>query len=192
RVLAIARVARAVLLRSLLDPWMGNTLPLVTLFGAVAAVVWTGGVRPAIAVAILGYLACSYLFIEPRGHIEFTDPGTTIGALAYVFTCTLIILFGEVARRAHLHGSERRELLRVTLRSIGDAVIATDVGGHITYMNPVSAKLTGWMEHEALGQSLDSVFRIVNEETHRPVENPAIKALRAGVVVGRANHTVLI
>jgi PAS domain S-box-containing protein len=189
---AIAALAAAVLLRYLLDPWMGNTLPLVTLFAAVAAAVWIGGYRPAIAVLILGYLACSYLFIEPRGHIEFTDPGTVIGALAYVFTCTLIILFGEAMRRAQLRASDRREVLRVTLQSIGDGVIATDVRGHITYMNAVAEKLTGWMEREAQGQSLDSVFRIVNEETRRPVENPAVKALRAGVVVGLANHTVLI
>src|SRR5262245_17911408 len=189
---AIAALAAAVLLRYLLDPWMGNTLPLVTLFGAVAAVVWTGGIRPAIAVVILGYLACSYLFIDPRGRIEFTDAGTVIGALAYAFTCAFIILFGEAARRAQMRASERREVLRVTLRSIGDAVIATDVGGRITYMNPVAEQLTGWAEHEALGQSLDSVFRIVNEETRQPVENPAVKALRARVVVGLANHSVLI
>src|SRR5262245_25992441 len=189
---AIAALAAAVLLRYLLDPWMGNTLPLVTLFGAIAAVVWTGGVRPAIAVAILGYLACSYLFIDPRGRIEFANAGTLISALAYVFTCALIILFGEAARRAHVRASERREVLRVTLRSIGDAVIATDVGGHITYMNPVAEKLTGWTEHEAHGQSLDSIFRIVNEETGRPVDSPAVKALRAGVVAGFANHSVLI
>jgi len=189
---AIAALAAAVLLRYLLDPWMGNTLPLVTLFGAVAAAVWIGGYRPAIAVVILGYFACSYWFIEPRGHIQFTDPGTVIGALAYVFTCTLIILFGEAMRRAQLRASERREVLRVTLQSIGDGVIATDVTGHITYMNAVAEKLTGWVEREAQGQSLDSVFRIVNEETRRPVDNPAVKALRAGVVVGLANHTVLI
>jgi PAS domain S-box-containing protein len=189
---AIAALAAAVLLRYLLDPWMGNTLPLVTLFGAVAAAVWIGGAGPAIVVVILGYLACSYLFIDPRGHIEFTDAETVIGALAYVFTCALIILFGEAVRRAQQRVSERREVLRVMLRSIGDAVIATDVAGHITYMNPVAEKLTGWVEHEAQGQSLDSVFRIVNEETRGPVENPAVEALRAGVVVSLATHTVLI
>jgi len=189
---AIAALAAAVLLRYLLDPWMGNTLPLVTLFGAVAAAVWVGGYWPGVGVAILGYLACSYLFIDPRGHLEFNDPGTVIGVVAYLFTCTLIILFGVAMRRARMRAAERGEVLRVTLRSIGDAVIATDVTGRITYMNPVAEQLTGWVEREAQGQSLDSVFRIVNEETGQPVENPATKALRAGVVVGLANHTLLI
>ena len=77
-------------LRLALDPLMGDTLPLVTLFGAVAAAVWVGGYRPAIMVTTLGYLACAYLFIPPRGIFVFDVP-TVIGLVAYVFTCTLII-----------------------------------------------------------------------------------------------------
>ena len=67
---ALAALAGAVLLRWLLDPVMGGTLPLVTLFGAVALAVWIGGYRPAVLVSFLGYLACSYLFIEPRGAVQ--------------------------------------------------------------------------------------------------------------------------
>ena len=67
---AIAALAAAVLLRWLLDPVMGDSLPLVTLFGAIAAGVWIGGYRPAVLVAILGYLACNWLFIEPRGQLH--------------------------------------------------------------------------------------------------------------------------
>ena len=63
----MAALALAVLVRWLLDPLMGDTLPLVTLFGAVAAGVWVGGYRPAVVVAVLGYVACAYLFIPPRG-----------------------------------------------------------------------------------------------------------------------------
>ena len=91
-----------------------------------------------------------------------------------------------------MRASERRELFRVTLRSIGDAVITTDVEGRVTYMNAVAESLTGWNQADAVGQSLETVFRIVNEDTRQPVENPAMKALRDGVVVGLANHTVLI
>ena len=68
--LGLVALVAAVLLRWLLDPLMGDSLPLVTLFGAVAAAVWLGGYRPAIVVTILGYLACHYLFIEPRGQVE--------------------------------------------------------------------------------------------------------------------------
>ena len=189
--LSIAALLAAVLLRWALDPLMGDTLPLVTLFGAVAAAVWVGGYRPAIMVTTLGYLACAYLFIPPRGIFVFDVP-TVIGLVAYVFTCALIIGFGEAMRKAQRRASEGRDLLQVTLRSIGDAVITTDNGGRVTYLNAVAESLTGWVKQDALGQPLDSVFRIVNEQTRRPVESPATKALREGVVVGLANHTVLI
>ncbi|MFZ0061322.1 MAG: PAS domain S-box protein [Pyrinomonadaceae bacterium] len=190
--LGIVALAVAVLLRWLLDPLMGDSLPFVTLFGAVAAAVWLGGYRPAIVVAILGYLACHYLFIEPRGEVNLTNMGNVVGLVAYLFTCALIIVFGESARFAHQRASERREVLSITLRSIGDAVITTDNAGHITYLNKVAESVTGWTLEEARGQPLDTVFHIVNEATRLPVANPATKALRQGIVVGLANHTLLI
>jgi PAS domain S-box-containing protein len=182
----------AVLLRWLLDPLMGDSLPLVTLFGATAAAVWLGGYRPAIVVAILGYLACDLLFIQPRGQLGLYEAENVVGLAAYLFTCLLIIGFGEAMRAAQLRASERRDVLGVTLQSIGDAVITTDNDGHITYLNRVAESLTGWVHTEALGQPLDRVFKIVNETTRLPVENPAIRALRDGVVIGLANHTVLL
>jgi PAS domain S-box-containing protein len=87
---------------------------------------------------------------------------------------------------------EQREWLRVTLSSIGDAVITTDTDGLVTFLNPVAESLTGWTQAEAAGVPLETVFKIVNEETRRTVENPATRALREGVVVGLANHTLLI
>ncbi len=82
--------------------------------------------------------------------------------------------------------------LRVTLRSIGDAVIATDGEGRVTLMNPVAQALTGWPEDEARGRPLDEVFRIVNEETRASVESPVRRVLSEGTIVGLANHTLLI
>src|SRR5271168_4044390 len=84
------------------------------------------------------------------------------------------------------------EWCRVTLASIGDAVITTDNEGRITFLNPVAEALTGWTLQQAAGQPLGSVFRIVNEESRRTVESPAVRALREGVVVGLANHSLLI
>lgn len=87
---------------------------------------------------------------------------------------------------------ETQEEFRTTLYSIGDAVITTDHEGGVRQMNPVAEQLTGWPESEAQGKPLDHVFHIVNEETHTVVENPVQRVLREGVVVGLANHTVLI
>jgi PAS domain S-box-containing protein len=84
------------------------------------------------------------------------------------------------------------EGLRVTLASIGDAVIATDAEGRVVFLNPVAQSLTGWSDEEAHGQPLARVFRIVNEHTRQEVENPVTRALREGTVVGLANHTILI
>jgi PAS domain S-box-containing protein len=78
-----------------------------------------------------------------------------------------------------------------TLRSIGDAVIATDAGGCITFMNPVAEALTRWTEGDARGRPLDEVFAIFSEETRQVVESPVAKVLREGKIVGLANHTVL-
>jgi PAS domain S-box-containing protein len=190
--LSLATLVAAVLLRLALDPVMGDELPLVTLFGAVAAAVWLGGHRQAILVTILGYAACSYLFISPRGSLAFASGGQIIGFVAYLFTCALIIGFGEAARRAQRQAKERGELWQVTLSSVGDAVITTDNDGRVVYLNPVAESMTGWTRSEASGESLASVFRIVNEDTRRPVESPAERALREGIVVGLANHTLLI
>ena len=188
---ALAALCAAIALRWRLDPMVGDTLPLATLFGAVAVTVWVGGYRPAVIVALLGYLASAYLFVEPRGELGRGDTRNVVGLLAYVFTCALIIGIGWAMRRARASASER-DMLRVTLASIGDAVITTDNEGRVTYLNAVAESLTGWTYQQASSQPLDAVFRIVNEETRLPVASPVARALREGVVVGLTNHTMLI
>ncbi|HEY6134454.1 MAG TPA: PAS domain-containing protein [Rubrivivax sp.] len=87
---------------------------------------------------------------------------------------------------------EQREWMRVTLRSIGDAVIATDGEGRVLLMNPVAEALCGWTAAAAAGRRLDEVFVIVNEDTRAPVESPVAMVLREGRIVGLANHTLLL
>jgi PAS domain S-box-containing protein len=100
----------------------------------------------------------------------------------------------EVAHRRRIEQvlAEQKEWLRTTLESIGDAVIATDTGSQITFLNSVAQALTGWTQDEAVGQPLMRVFRIVNEKTRLPAEDPVDRALRDGIVVGLANHTILL
>src|SRR6266568_1001936 len=85
-----------------------------------------------------------------------------------------------------------KERLAVTLRSIGDAVIATDEWTRVTILNRAAEELTGWKSEEAAGKALREVFNIVNEETRQPALSPVDRVLREGVVVGLANHTALI
>ena len=87
---------------------------------------------------------------------------------------------------------QQREWLRVTLTSIGDAVIATDAEGRVTFVNPVAESLTGWKAEEAAGQPVQCVFRIVNEQTGQPLEEPVARVLREGRAVELANHAALV
>ncbi len=87
---------------------------------------------------------------------------------------------------------EQREWLRVTLRSIGDAVIATDAAGRVTFLNPASEALTGWDAKEAAGQPIEHVFRIVNERTGEPLPEPVARVLRECRAVELANHAALV
>ena len=89
-----------------------------------------------------------------------------------------------------LRESEQR--WATTLSSIGDAVIATDTSGNIMFMNNEAQKLTGWTLSDAFQKPAKVVFNIVNEHTRLDVENPIEKVLKEGVVVGLANHTVLL
>ena len=115
-------------------------------------------------------------------------------AFLSVVAVTTLVLAAVVAerRKSDAVAQEQREWLAVTLSSIGDAVIATDTQGRVTFMNPVAAAVTGWPDAEALGKDITEVFQIINEHTRQVVENPIAKVLRAGTVVGLANHTLLI
>ncbi len=122
-----------------------------------------------------------------------------VGALLAFYSRRQLVLLSHSYNRAFVLARERadqvleqRERLQVTLTSIGDGVIVTDVDGKVTFVNPVAQALTGWNADDAQGQPLDQVFAIVNEATRHQVENPVTKVLREGTVVGLANHTTLL
>ena len=106
----------------------------------------------------------------------------------------VVLVFRDVTeeRRAEDAIAEQREWFETTLESIGDAVIATDVQGHVVFMNPIAEHMTGWRLADARGKPCAGVFDIINENSRRTVENPVTRVLAEGTVVGLANHTVLI
>src|SRR5262245_16169432 len=202
---SVASVVLAILIRWLLDPLLGNSLQLLTLYGAVAVSVWFGGWKPGTLAALLAFLAADYFFVPPRYVWEFNWPvvATFVG---YSISCGIIIYFGDRMRRANarletesrgraaigLGLAQQKELLATTLASIGDGVIVTDNVGRVTFLNAEAEGLTGWKAAEAAGQPLSTVFRIINEVSRQPVESPVEKSLRLGTVVGLANHTLLL
>lgn len=95
-------------------------------------------------------------------------------------------------KKLHDEVEREKEKLEVTLRSVGDAVITTDVEGKVEIMNKIAEELTGWTNEEARGKTLEEIFNIVNYYTRDRVTNPVEKVLKTGKIVGLANHTVLI
>ena len=131
--------------------------------------------------------------VRLRDGLQAALKGTTL-----TFTLTsllaLALLFG-----VHLLSERSREQLHrhaawlsTTLRSMGDAVIATDGEGRVTFLNPAAETLTGWAREEASGKPLEQIFRITNQTTGEVAEDPVARVLREGVVVGLANHTALM
>ena len=121
--------------------------------------------------------------------------GLAAGITALVLVTAFVVLQQRSFRSRALAADalfEQKELFRTTLASIGDAVISTDRGARVTFLNPVAEQLTGWKSAEAEGEPLASVFEIVNEQTRAPVQNPALRALRDGSVVALQNHTILV
>ncbi len=197
--LAVLGVVLATLLRMALDPILGDHQPFVTYYVAVLLISWSCGKGPSLLAIGLSALAGDYSFIPPRTSLNISDVEQARGLVLFVLVALVILLLNELQRsardQAEAHAREaasQREQLRVTLSSIGDAVIATDLRGCVSFLNPVAEALTGWSLSDAQGQPLEAVFRIVHEHSRQTVENPVARVLREGTVVGLANHTLLI
>jgi PAS domain S-box-containing protein len=103
-----------------------------------------------------------------------------------------LLAANEELERRSAELAEQHESFRVTLASIGDAVITTDTQAKITFLNPVAEAMTGWKLKEAIGQPLERVFTIIHEQTRQPAQSPVAKVLSGGETVELANHTALI
>lgn len=189
-VIALLIIASALFIRWPLSPWLGDGRPYLTLFGAVALAVWFARWRAAAITAFIGFVASNYFLVAPGSG--FFNQNVAVEFLVYGLSTGFIIFFGECMHRAKEREVAQKNLLSVTLASIGDGVIVTDPRGAITFMNGEAERLTGWKSPDAAGRQLTDVFHIINEETRETIEGPVEKILRMGMVVGLGNHTVLI
>jgi PAS domain S-box-containing protein len=130
--------------------------------------------------------------IEPIYSFGISSVHDAFAIALYSMTGVVISALSESRLRSQRRIAADQRRYAVTLASIGDAVIATDTRARITFLNPAAEALTAWPAAEAVGRPLPEVFRIVNEQTRQPVDDPAAKVLLARTVVGLANHTLLL
>ncbi len=195
---AVVATGLGVGVRLLLTPWLGDALPFLTIFPAVAVAVWYGGFWAGLLATMLGYLAAALFFIPPAG-ILLGGSEQIVGLIGFLLSCAIILIFGSRMHQARARAednarelAEQREWFRTTLASIGDAVITTDITGRVTFLNPIAERLTGWPAEEAEGEALARVFPVVAEPSGQPAVNPVDRVLREGSVVGLGNPTELI
>lgn len=189
---AVVAPAVTLLVRWPLEAVLGDRVLYMAFFPAVLLASYFGGIWPGLLATMLSALSATYFLVEPFFSFEITTVHDAVAVTLFLLVGTVVSGLSETLLRARrrIKASERR--YAVTLSSIGDAVIATDSGARITFLNPTAEALTGWPMAEAVGRPLAEVFRIVHEQTLEPVEDPATKVLRQGKLVGLANHTALL
>ncbi|HZP37331.1 MAG TPA: GAF domain-containing protein [Methylomirabilota bacterium] len=173
---AILAVAAA-LACSLLSLPLVERSQLFLLLAAVVLSAWYGGARPGLLATALAVLVQHTVF-ETQGH-------DWIRTAMFVLICAGICAAAAGRRRAEARLREQREELAVTLASIADAVVVTDVAGRVRFMNAAAERLTGRSAQEARGRPLPAICPLVSEETRAPVESPAARVVRDGALAPR-------
>ncbi len=199
---AVVATAAAVFMRWLLDPLLGDLLPLATLYAAVALAAGWGGARPALVAVALGYFVGRYLFIQPRGSLGFADVRDIVVLLLYLLACLIIVGFGEAMRRSQRRSADSRshalkkqtqleremaarreaeEGLRRLTEEVRDyAIFMLDRQGRIVSWNPSAQRIKGYQAEEIIGQHFSCFY---TEDAVR--EGLPVRALRAAAANGQ-------
>lgn len=195
---AVISVALATAIRLPLSNAFGEHLPFTTYLIAAILVAIYFGLGPALVSVALGAVIGTYLFILPANALAFSETPDIFQIVAYcvlgVGLSVLIKVIQDARRRAEQNAlalAESRERLATILASIGDAVIATDLDGRVTFMNGVAQSLTGWTQEEASGKPIQELFKLVDEKSREP-ECPVARVLREGVADGSTRPALLI
>lgn len=130
-----------------------------------------------------------------QATMEYSSAYRVMVLLTVIIIGTGLMIAGYVIYRTRLIEealAQEKEQAEITLHSVGDAVIAADADGNVSYLNPVAEQLTGWRSEEAHGQPLRKVYRIINDVTRKPLEHPAMLGVLDGPIVGADRHTLLV
>jgi len=179
-VVALALTSVALLISLLLRPYLepDTFLPFLVVVWLCA---WYYGF--ATGLVAIGASALALLYFLFRGASGFRAVGMRLGA--FLAIAGVIVWMTAEWRKS-------RRVLASTLASIGDAVLATDRDGRITFLNPVAEALTGWSGAQARGKAVEDVLRLIDERTRRAIDNPLIRALHERAMVTASEHVTLV
>jgi len=193
--IAVLGVIVATVVRMLLTPSLGARLPFTTYFVTAIAVAIFLGIGPSLVITFLGALLGTYLFILPT---RLSGNSGLIQLLPYLvvsvglsFLIKIIQDARQRAEQAAIDLVESRERLATILASIGDAVIATDLEGRVTFMNGVAQKVTGFSQQEAGGKHIGDLLTIIDPDSREPVKDPVSRVLR-DETLDEANRQALL
>jgi len=195
---SVLLVGTTFFLRLQLQTFLGPDYGLMFYFPAVMAAGWFGGRGPGIVAALISALSVMFLWIHEQGAAALSFNQYLHLTLFFLITTAAGIFVAETRRALGAlqvsQTAERRERERyqTTLASIGDAVIATDAEGRITFMNSLAERLTGWSFSTARGRGLSEVFVILQEETRVPIDNPVRRVLQQNTTTGPLSRAVLV
>jgi PAS domain S-box-containing protein len=197
-------IALATAVQLALDPLLGDRLPCLAFFVAIAVSTWYGGLRPSLLAVALSWLAVDHFLLQPRGPgpivweksltiFPFFAIGLTIALLTEAVrdARNLACASAAEARRANEAQQAQREWLRITLASIGDAVITTDPEGQVTSLNPAAERLIGSGGQEAIGRPLAELFRTSDGSINGAAHEPVTGVVRGEAIVS-GHRTTLI
>lgn len=165
---------------------LNYTIPVVV---SLVAASWYGGRGPGLLISVL-FHGTTMLYAPTAPDIPFWQTAFSHFSIfsLYVFLVLLISRLRTIQRRV----VEQRDMLEVTLSSIGDAVIATDLKGRVTFVNPVAENIIGWSSEDAQNRPLSEVMHVIDETSRQPLTSPVNKVLQTGETIGLTNHTLAI
>jgi PAS domain S-box-containing protein len=201
---AVISVAAATTLRLALDPLLGDRFPFLAVFLALVFTACYGGAGPTLLALMIAWVSVDQLFLQPPRRLPFFSSRSQL-IFGYVVVGTTIVLLGELIRVAQKRAREsaaserqaveslraNREWLRITLASIGDAVLTSDADGLVNSLNAAAERLTGWRADEATGRPLEEVLQMHDGSAGRPAGYTAA-GVGSGTIAPPAHHAVLI
>jgi PAS domain S-box-containing protein len=150
-----------------------------------------GGIGPGLVATLIAALGAAHC-LPPANIFMIVQSHDVFQWSFFVVIGVLVSILSEMLHRLRRHSEASLQLQAVTLASIGEGVMTTDTLGQVTFLNPEAEQLTGWTNDEALGLPMTSVFRMVDERSRQPVEDPVHTVLAGGEAVDSANHALLL